>query len=411
VDRAALTALLNEGIAAVKAGDKARGRELLLRVVEADERVEPAWLWLSAVVDGPADQLVALENVLALNPRHPQALAGAERLRRQLGVKAEAAEATPTAPDGPEARETSSAPAEAPVPAATTQVVPTPAKATSSSPGHALATRGLDISAAEDDPDQCAYCGRPVDPEAERCPYCRRGLLTSGLWQPGLYQYLLLILVGLQLQFSMLQGLAAFLKANYPETLSFLPMGELLAPAGNPLGPATVRVVAWAVLLMMLLNDSGRAYGAAAGLAALDLAWAGGGLALGMLAKELAAVIAALASGIALTGVSATISQAQARRRLRVVPDRGLNSAMLFHRRAGQYARRGLWALAALHWQRAIVHNPREPMYYKALGRAQARLGRYASAVRSFRSGAELAPEDREFARLIEAVRALTRSS
>jgi tetratricopeptide (TPR) repeat protein len=248
-----------------------------------------------------------------------------------------------------------------------------------------------------------------VDPEAERCPYCRRGLLTSGLWQPGLYQYLLLILVGLQVQFSMLQGLAAFLQANYPETLSFLPMGELLAH--NPLGPAMVRVVAWAGLLMMLLNDSGRAYGAAAGMAALDLAWGGGGLALGVLAKELAAVIAALGSGIALTGVSAAISQAQARRRMRVVADRGLNSAMLFHRRAEQYARRGLWALAALHWQRAIVHNPREPMYYKALGKAQARLGRYASAVRSFRSGAELAPEDREFPRLIEAVRASARSS
>jgi tetratricopeptide (TPR) repeat protein len=265
------------------------------------------------------------------------------------------------------------------------------------------------VTGAEDDPDQCAYCGRLVDPKIERCPYCRRGLLTSGLWQPGVYQYLLLILTGLQLQFSMLQGLAAYLQSSYPETLSFLPMGEILAQ--NPLWPALVRVVAWAAVLLLLLNDSAGAYSTAAGLAALDLAWAAGGFALGALAKELAAVIGALGSGIAVTGLSAAASQAQSRRRLRVVPDRGLNSAILFHRRAEQYARRGLWALAALHWQRAIVHSPRQPLYYKALGKAQARLGRYASAVKSFRSGAELAPEDRDFARLIEAVRASTRSS
>jgi hypothetical protein len=265
------------------------------------------------------------------------------------------------------------------------------------------------MAAAEDDPDQCAYCGRLVDPQVERCPYCRRGLLASGLWQPGVYQYVLLILVGLQVQFSMLQGLAAFLQANYPETLSFLPMGEVLAH--NPLWPALMRVVVWAVLLLMLLNDRPIAYASAAGLAALDLAWAGGGLALGVLAKELAGVLGALGIGIAVTGMSAALSQAQARRRLRVVPDRGLNSGLMFHRRAEQYARRGLWALAALHWQRAIVHSPREPRYYKALGTAQARLGRYAPAVRSFGSGAELAPLDQDFGRLIEAVRASARST
>src|ERR671922_73586 len=84
-DPAELRRLLREGIQAIQAGDRARGRDLLLRVVEADERVEPAWLWLSAARDDPAEQLVALENVLALNPRHPQALAGVRSLRQKLG--------------------------------------------------------------------------------------------------------------------------------------------------------------------------------------------------------------------------------------------------------------------------------------------------------------------------------------
>ena len=52
-----LRRLLNEGIQAVKAGDRLLARGLLLRVVEADERSEPAWLWLSAVLDDPGDRL------------------------------------------------------------------------------------------------------------------------------------------------------------------------------------------------------------------------------------------------------------------------------------------------------------------------------------------------------------------
>jgi Flp pilus assembly protein TadD len=55
--------------------------------------------------------------------------------------------------------------------------------------------------------------------------------------------------------------------------------------------------------------------------------------------------------------------------------------------------------------------TPSEPIYYKALGKANARLGRYAEAVRAFKSGAEVAPSDREFNRLIEMVRAHARSS
>src|SRR5260221_6047436 len=80
-----LRALLNEGIQAVKDNDRARARERLLQVVAADDRNEPAWLWLSAALDEPADQLMALERVLDINPRHPQAMAGAQALRQRLG--------------------------------------------------------------------------------------------------------------------------------------------------------------------------------------------------------------------------------------------------------------------------------------------------------------------------------------
>lgn len=401
MDQPALTSLLNQGIAAIKAGDKARGRALLLQVVEADDRVEPAWFWLSAALDDPGDQLVALENVLTLNPGHVQAQAGVRALRQRLGLAAAPAHSLVDAPEtaGPSADP--AAPAPSPV-----GVEPRAPPATLAAP---RTGPGPFVLAGDDDPDQCAYCGRPVGPEAARCPHCGRSLLTSGSWRPGGYQYLLLIMVGLHLQASMLQGLAAYLQANFPDSLKILPWGEILAL--NPLLPAVIRVVAWAVVLMMLLNDSQIAYASAAGLGVLDLGWAGAGWAWGGLAKELAAIVAILAGSITLTGISAAISQAQARRLLRVVPDRGISSGVMFHRRAEHYARRGQWALAALHWQRAIARQPREPLYYKVLGKAQVRLGRHASAVKTFRSGAELAPHDPDFPRLIESVRAYTRNS
>jgi hypothetical protein len=73
---------LYEGALAVVEGRKEAGRELLLRVIERDEQNEQAWLWLSGAVDSPDDQQVALENVLAINPRNRAAQLGLDELSR-----------------------------------------------------------------------------------------------------------------------------------------------------------------------------------------------------------------------------------------------------------------------------------------------------------------------------------------
>lgn len=71
-----LAAMLYEGALALQQGDKERARDLLLQVVEANEDLEEAWLWLSGAVDDPEDQRTALENVLALNPDNEHARYG-----------------------------------------------------------------------------------------------------------------------------------------------------------------------------------------------------------------------------------------------------------------------------------------------------------------------------------------------
>src|SRR5258706_15663521 len=73
---------LQTGIAALKRGEKDTAREILLRVVAADESNETAWLWLSAALVAPEDQITALENVIALNPDNASAQKGLSQLRR-----------------------------------------------------------------------------------------------------------------------------------------------------------------------------------------------------------------------------------------------------------------------------------------------------------------------------------------
>jgi tetratricopeptide (TPR) repeat protein len=407
-----LRRLLNEGIQAARAGERPLARDRLLRVLDADARSEPAWLWLSAVLDEPGEQLLALERVLAINPTHPQALAGAQALRRQLG-RDEAARQPPL--DLP-----LRTPTEMAEPAAASSAIilqpqsyspePTPG-ATAIEVLPPMDSSGVlfDTLLAEDDPYQCAYCGRQTHPDDERCRHCGRDLLVPGPWRGGGYMYLGLLLTGVQLQWSLVQALAAYLVGSYPRAASALPLFSLWT--GNLLAPAIVRALAWAVVVLMLLSDYDRGYGVAALVAVVDLAWAAIGFNLGWLASFESEVNGGLAVVILLIGLMAVISQAQSRLRQRVVPDRNLDGALMFHRRALVYSRQGKWALAALHWRRAISRSPSEPIYYKALGNANARLGRYAEAVRAFKSGAEVAPSDREFTRLIEMVRAHARSS
>jgi tetratricopeptide (TPR) repeat protein len=387
MNRTELQQQLNDGIQAVRAGDHARARELLLAVVQADESNEPAWLWLSAALDEPAEQLQALENVLVLNPRQPQALAGAEKLRRVLGLPV----SVDLQPSNPAAEALS-----VPHPANPAMVQP------NEPPKTVIFAVNAHPSLADDDPFQCAYCGRLTEPDDTRCPHCGRGLLTAGLWHGGTYLYVTLILAGLLFQSSMVEALAVYLRDAFPNTLRIVPFASLLTT--NVLLPAVTRVLIWIVILFMLLDEAAFGYQAAAAVAFADLIWAGLGYWLGWLSPLLAGLNAGLAGVFGLVALFAVISQAQSTVRLKVVPARNVAGAIALNRQARANARKGQWALAALHWQHAIARAPRMPQYYKALGQAQIRLGRYAQAAQNLRYGAEIDPTDRDFSRLLESI-------
>jgi hypothetical protein len=77
--------MLYEGAVAVREGRHGDAQGLLLQVIERDEQNEQAWLWLSGAVEDPADQQVALENVLAINPSNTAAREGLAWLRERYG--------------------------------------------------------------------------------------------------------------------------------------------------------------------------------------------------------------------------------------------------------------------------------------------------------------------------------------
>jgi tetratricopeptide (TPR) repeat protein len=393
MDPAEIQQKLKEGIRAVRGGERERGRALLLQVVEADERIEAAWLWLSAAVDDPADKLVALENALTLNPNNAPAQAQLSELRRRLG----AADAAPVA-DAP--RTAAPAPGRASPPASPTPI-----------PGTAV-----DL---DDDPLQCAYCGKLTHESDDTCPHCGRNLLTWGKWKGGLYQYLALLLCGLNLQASFLQGAGpvvavALAQGMDPSLVEMVMdfggaalMGDILGGYGGweavALGAALFRTALWLGLTILFYNDLESAYGIAIGVGLVDAVW-------NLLSRfwlgfpgPMGAVINwGLAAMIVSASVPAILGRSQARVRMRVQPDPDALSGPELYRRGRKYQQQGKWALAALHWRKAMVMMPNEPLFFKALGTAQMQLGRYAKAHATLEEGASRAPHDPEFKPLVE---------
>jgi tetratricopeptide (TPR) repeat protein len=394
---------LNEGIAALRHGERERGRDLLLQVVAADERIEPAWLWLSTAVDDPQDRLIALENVLTLNPNHAQARAQLRELRKQLGI----AEATPL----PETL----TPVRAAPPAGS---APTTEAIAPASPAPPPGT-AVDL---DDDPYQCAYCGRLTRHTDNRCPHCGRNLLVWGQWGGGCFQYVLLLICGLVLQWGLVQTIGPSIALGIargidPSTVIAFSdwltpiLGDFLhwsgALASLLLGISALRLAMWLVVTYLFYNDVESGFAIAVGAALLDLAL--NGAALLFRVEGLASIPPANMAFdglVLLFCLPAVVSRSQARVRLRVELDRDAHSAAEFYRRGRRHQRQGRWALAALHWRKAAVLDHREPLYLKALGVAQMRLGRYAKARAALEEAQAHAPNDAEIKALLETARA-----
>jgi len=97
--------LLEQGISAALNGRREEARVLLAQVVEADERNEQAWLWLSGLVEDPEEMRTCLENVLHLNPDNIKAQHGLAWVEQQHGTRPATDIAMLDAPPEPSAQD------------------------------------------------------------------------------------------------------------------------------------------------------------------------------------------------------------------------------------------------------------------------------------------------------------------
>lgn len=80
--------LLQEGVAAAKAGDASTARRLLQKSTELYPQSEMAWFWLAYVSDDPQDKVNSLKRVLEINPEQTQARTVLKRALLQSGINA-----------------------------------------------------------------------------------------------------------------------------------------------------------------------------------------------------------------------------------------------------------------------------------------------------------------------------------
>jgi hypothetical protein len=91
--------IVQEGIAAYKAGEKGRAKELLTQAVQQNPNSEQAWYYLAALYTNMAQRKDALEHVLKINPDNTKAQEMLDKTKERLaeqgaGAAAPAAEST-----------------------------------------------------------------------------------------------------------------------------------------------------------------------------------------------------------------------------------------------------------------------------------------------------------------------------
>ena len=376
---------LRAGITAVKNGDRIQGRALLEAVLEADERNEKAWLWLSGAVDTAEERQICLENVLAINPENALAQKGLAKL------------AQATSEETPESGRVQVVRREyAPLSTASALLYPddhiktwewrdptaVQSKATTAS---YQANESYQDIWTKDVP-MCGYCGQELAPEDTRCPTCKRNLTVSTFRYPNASSnltvlWVLLLGVG---QLYVLQLLYNILARH-----------NLLAAAGSGIVAVFFVVLAagvhfrqnWAhltaiyalsaVILALLLRWALPADLEALGLASLDPAIKDFILplttGLGETIRVLILVGAVLALFYAVFKAGPDFDRVTARQVATLT--KGPKTAADFNAAATQLARNGVWATAVLHWQNAAAKAPEQLSYQESLGRAYAQLG------------------------------------
>ena len=388
---AELNRILKAGVDAVKRGQKQKGRESLLKVVEADERSEDGWFWLSLAVDDPQDKITALENVLTINPANMTAQANLKWLK-----KSAAAEAT----DGRRP---------------TAKTVQGPQSATPFAP-----LSPVENISAIDDPYQCIYCGALTKKEDRRCPECKRNLMTKRAKSKSMsYQLRTAVFAaGIQLGVSFIESLVVgSIAAEGRNTFIYYVFSTLRLhqffgdylkwPADwVPIlvAVASARIVIFLLVVIGLSARVNFAYHASIGVMFADMGWAVFRWLRGFVGP-FAAVLYIIADVVALALIFAADRDFEVNEeRIVCMPDRRIKGGAELNRRGHLYSKGGQWALAVAHWRAAIAALPNRSEFYKDLAIGYAQIKYYDRALGALQEAGRQSPIDADVPKIKEII-------
>lgn len=384
---------LEAGIAAARAGQGPLARTLLSKVVEQDAQVLAAWQWLSRVVTDPEEREICLENVLVLDPQDAPAREELARLRAELP------------------------PLPAPEPAATE--APPPPLAEGELPMPPLINL--------EDRFLCPYCAARTRFEEHRCPRCRGALWRRSRQQEertesriGFVLGLQAIACGLNAAAIVLLLLYVSLQVRHPgvwpmlrlylglrgvpdqvvgAALAVLPRQPILILGGLFLLSLVVLVgiyLRWrGAFYLFLVNGAGLAI---TGLLTTLTLWPA--VSLGNATLDSIARIAMLAMDLAILGVVLGLALEmrddfffeQERIVYRLAPQAVEGIDFLAH--GQRCAQEGMWALAAIHFRRAIDALSDDFEAELKLAATYSRLGRRGPAQHYLERARRSRPDD-----------------
>lgn len=413
---AELQQMLQAGQAALKRGEKDTARDLLLQVIDADEKNETAWLWLAAAVESVDDQIVALENVLELNPDNASAQKGLAQLRLKQSL-------TPAPPPQPKPN------FPPPTPAFTSDWEAEPiAEEETASFDDLRATlqvaddslpatpepvpNPLESVLALDDPYQCLYCGAPAPADLKRCPECNRSLMTrtggdklsDSLRTAALVAMACLALAGFEaLAVAIFSQGGAFGEFLY-NNLTFLSLLVGDFQTWPPLATIVVLilqfvlVVIWIAIVLGLLYQIKYVYYAAIGVASFNILWMVYRWRVGFFGPFLA-VVDIVCSIAALFFIFASQPDFQINLiRLRCATDPHIKGGDALNRLGHIAKGQDQWALAVAYWRAAIAAMPAQADFYKDLTIGYAQIGYYHRALRTLNEYANQAADQKDVA-------------
>ncbi|HSH01266.1 MAG TPA: hypothetical protein VLL52_02020 [Anaerolineae bacterium] len=364
-NQAQITQWLSAGVDAYHAGQLNKAQNLLMQVITADEHSEEGWLWLSHVVDDREEQRICLENVLTINPHNQEAQRILATLTNPEGPPPPTPIDFETFPGGPPL-------APPPIPTHESWVYDSQSSPSDPQLSYQQDSSFDDVWSSSD--PICAYCAQVINENKDvKCPNCQHQLVYYKYLYPRrsitLLGYIFFSLFAAFLFFAQTYTfdteMPLFQKILYfflSGTLATTLFGSIMRFFRIHLITLAINMIIFFITLSASIEPIGQTYH----------------IILDLVRAELNSFVMVLSFTSIILGVGFTGSDFAQEKIIHTAKlDKKVNSPHHFYRTGRDYARRGMWATAILHYQRAVGTAPLQANYQRALGEAYARLRFY----------------------------------